>query len=462
MLKAFIHRLIGAQLERPFGYDASYLHAVADASPATFFRFSVLTGLVDRRAAPAEALAAAGLVGTLAEDCGPCTQIGVDMALKGGARPAVIRAILAGDAAAMGEAARLGYRFARASLARDLEEADGADQRAHVPDAQVRDGLRPGLLEGDGGGRGGALRAPAAAGGVSGDPVFEAERLRLQRLAYRMLGEVAEAEDVVQDAWLRWRRADRAGIADPAAWLVRAATRLSIDRLRAQKTRRAAYRGPWLPEPLIEDLAEDPLERAEEVSVAFLLALERLSPLERAVFLLHDVFDADYAAVAETLDRSEAACRQLAARARAHVRDARPRFAVSQEEATRLAMAFMAAARDNDLGRLSELLAEDAVLISDGGGKRAAALRPLVGRDDILALLKGLAWRKNWLSTSKARLVRVNGYLGAILEDEEGPVTVAFQPGAEGKIAAVYLVANPEKLTAVRAPQPSPRDQPSP
>jgi hypothetical protein len=124
MLKSLIHRLIGAQLERPFGYDASYLHAVADASPTSFFRFSVLTGLADRRAAPAEALAAAGLVGTLAEDCGPCTQIGVDIALRGGARPDVIRAILAGDEAAMGEAARLGYRFARASLSRDLEEAE--------------------------------------------------------------------------------------------------------------------------------------------------------------------------------------------------------------------------------------------------------------------------------------------------------------------------------------------------
>src|SRR5215472_14528260 len=163
---------------------------------------------------------------------------------------------------------------------------------------------------------------------------FEAQRPRLMRLAYRMLGTVTEAEDAVQDAWLRWTRAP-ADVADPAAWLVRATTRLCIDRLRAAKAERAHYKGPWLPEPLIEPLADDPLERAEDVSVAFLLALERLSPLERAVFLLHDVFDADYAAVADTLGRSEAACRQLAARARTHVRDARPRFAVSQEEAAR-------------------------------------------------------------------------------------------------------------------------------
>jgi RNA polymerase sigma-70 factor (ECF subfamily) len=206
--------------------------------------------------------------------------------------------------------------------------------------------------------------------------------------------------------------------------------------LRAAKTRREAYRGPWLPEPLIEDLAEDPLERAEEVSVAFLLALERLSPLERAVFLLHDVFDADFSAVAETLGRSEAACRQLAVRARDHVRDTRPRFSVGQEEAARLALAFMAAARDNDLEGLRNLLAEDAVLITDGGGKRSAALRPMVGRDDILA-------------TPSVRLVRVNGYLGAILDTEGGPITVAFQPGDGGRLAAIYMVVNPEKLGRV-------------
>ena len=142
---------------------------------------------------------------------------------------------------------------------------------------------------------------------------FEAHRPRLTRLAYRMLGSVAEAEDAVQDAWLRWRGAGD-DIADPAGWLVRATSRLCIDRLRAAKTRREAYHGPWLPEPLIEELTVDPVERAEDVSVAFLLALERLSPLERAVFLLHEVFDEDYAAVAETLGRSEAAVRQLASR----------------------------------------------------------------------------------------------------------------------------------------------------
>jgi len=281
---------------------------------------------------------------------------------------------------------------------------------------------------------------------VSELAAFEAERPRLARLAYRMLGSVAEAEDAVQDAWLRWRDAGAETIDDPAAWLVRATTRLCIDRLRASKRRREAYRGPWLPEPLIEDIAVDPLERAEEVSVAFLLALERLSPLERAVFLLHDVFDTDYAAIAETLDRSEAACRQLAARARSHLREARPRFPVSQDEAARLALAFMDAARRNDLTALKDLLAEDAVLITDGGGKRKAALRPLVGRDDVIALIGGLVWRGSIPMAGQMRLARINGEFGVVLQADGEVLTIAFEPGKDGKLAAIYVVRNPDKL----------------
>jgi RNA polymerase sigma-70 factor (ECF subfamily) len=283
------------------------------------------------------------------------------------------------------------------------------------------------------------------------DP-FEAQRPRLIRLAYRMLGSMAEAEDVAQDAWLRWQGAERAAIADPAAWLVRVATRLALDRLRADKARRAAYRGPWLPEPLIEDIADDPVERAEEVSVAFLLALERLSPLERAVFLLHDVFDTGYPDVAETLQRSEAACRQLAARAREHVRQAQPRFQVARDEAARLAVAFMEAARRNDLGALKALLAEDAVMITDGGGKRGAALRPLVGRDDVLRFIHGLFWRQGWPAGAElVRLARINGSPGAILRTPDGLSTIAFEPDGEGRIGAIYVVRNPDKLHALEA-----------
>jgi RNA polymerase sigma-70 factor, ECF subfamily len=279
------------------------------------------------------------------------------------------------------------------------------------------------------------------------DDAFEAQRPRLIRLAYRMLGSMAEAEDVAQDAWLRWRGADRAAIVDPTAWLVRVVTRLALDRLRADKARRAAYRGPWLPEPLIEDIAEDPVERAEEVSVAFLLALERLSPLERAVFLLHDVFETDYPDVAETLHRSEAACRQLAARAREHVRQAQPRFRVADDKAAQLATAFMAAAQRNDMAALKSLLAEDAVMITDGGGKRGAALRPLIGRDDVLSFIHGLNWRQRWPEGLQlVRLVRINGAPGAIVRATDGLATMAFEPDGEGRIGAIYVVRNPEKL----------------
>lgn len=276
--------------------------------------------------------------------------------------------------------------------------------------------------------------------------IFEANRPRLQRLAYRMLGSVAEAEDVVQDAWLRWTRAGD-DIAEPAGWLVRTTSRLCIDRLRSAKARREAYRGPWLPEPLIEELTEDPLERAEDVSVAFLLALERLSPLERAVFLLHDVFDQDYAAVAGTLGRSEAAVRQLASRARAHVQEARPRFSVDQQAAARLAAAFMRAASQGDMAALSSLLTEDAIMLSDGGGKRSAALRPLIGREDVMRMFEGLAWRGALAYEDDTfRPVRINGYPGVVLNRPDGPMTMAFQPSEDGRLAAIYIMRNPEKL----------------
>ncbi|MBL8769960.1 MAG: RNA polymerase sigma factor SigJ [Phenylobacterium sp.] len=274
---------------------------------------------------------------------------------------------------------------------------------------------------------------------------FEANRDRLKRLAYRMLGSVTEAEDAVQDAWLRWARAGE-GVTDPAAWLVRATTRLCIDRLRAAKAERAAYKGPWLPEPLIEPLTDDPVEKAEEVSIAFLLALERLSPLERAVFLLHDVFEQDYGEVAQTLGRSESAVRQLASRAREHVQDARPRFSVDRERALKLAAAFGAAAATADVRALRELLAEDAILVSDGGGKRTAALRVLVGRDDVIGLIQGIVWRHGDLGVRRVEPVRINGLPGLLIEVSDGPETFALEPSDDGRIAAVYIMRNPEKL----------------
>jgi RNA polymerase sigma-70 factor (ECF subfamily) len=287
---------------------------------------------------------------------------------------------------------------------------------------------------------------------------FEAQRGRLKRLAYRMLGSVSEAEDAVQDAWLRWTRAP-ADVADPAAWLVKATSRLCLDRLRKAKAERAAYRGPWLPEPLIEPLVEplvepfgaDPVERAEDVSVAFLLALERLSPLERAVFLLREAFDEDYAAIAETLDRSESAVRQLAARAKAHVREARPRYAVDRAAAERLAEAFLLASGSGDASGLARMLAEDAVLVSDGGGKRPAALRALAGRDDIVQFYQSIAWRRaqdpgRGAAVCGVRFAKINGLPGLVLDLDDGPQTTALELDAEGRIAAIYVVRNLEKL----------------
>jgi RNA polymerase sigma-70 factor (ECF subfamily) len=280
---------------------------------------------------------------------------------------------------------------------------------------------------------------------------FEACRPRLMRLAYRMLGQVTEAEDAVQDAWLRWRGAGVI-VEDPTAWLVRVTTRVCIDRLRAAKTRRDAYRGPWLPEPLIESM-EDPVERAEEVSIAFLLALERLSPLERAVFLLHEVFDQDYGEVAETLDRSEPAVRQLAARARKHVKDARPRFTVSPEHALALAQAFAAASNGDDPQALAALLAEDAILISDGGGKRKAALRVLSGREDVLRLYQGLRWRGALTTLQSVQGVRVNGSPGLLCRFADGPAVIAIEADDAGRVAAIYMISNPDKLAHIREPR---------
>jgi RNA polymerase sigma-70 factor (ECF subfamily) len=277
---------------------------------------------------------------------------------------------------------------------------------------------------------------------------FEAERGRLQRLAYRMLGSVSDAQDVVQDAWLRWTRAG-ADVVDPAAWLVRVTTRLCLDRLRAAKAERAAYRGPWLPEPLIEPLVEDPVERAEDISIAFLLALERLSPLERAVFLLREAFEEDYAAIASALGRSEAAVRQLAARAKAHVREAKPRCEVDRAEAERLARAFLAASASGDASAFAALLAEDAIMVSDGGGRRKAALRMLVGREDVVDLLQRVRARGGPWQVRSVRLARINGLPGVVFELDDGPQTIALEPGPDGRIAAVYVMRNPEKLSHV-------------
>jgi RNA polymerase sigma-70 factor, ECF subfamily len=272
---------------------------------------------------------------------------------------------------------------------------------------------------------------------------FEPYRKFLGGLAYRMLGSVAEADDVVQDAFLRWREVDRAGVAEPRAYLARVVSRLCLDRMKSANHRREQYVGVWLPEPVVAEPAEC---LADDLSVALLLALERLSPLERAAFLLHDVFDMDYAAVGEAIGRNEAACRQLAARAREHVRDERPRYESNDAEARTIADAFLAAAVTGDTDGLARTLAEGAVLYSDGGGKRRSALNPIVGRDRILRFSEGIRTSGGGFPlVYETRRAALNGLPGFVFHTSEGTETIAFEI-AQGKIIVIYAVRNPDKV----------------
>ncbi|MCA9596284.1 MAG: sigma-70 family RNA polymerase sigma factor [Myxococcales bacterium] len=269
---------------------------------------------------------------------------------------------------------------------------------------------------------------------------FEPHRRYLVSVAYRMLGSIAEAEDAVQDAYLRWQNVDHASVSDARAYLGKVVTRLSLDRLKSARMQREKYVGTWLPEPIVEDAGA---AAAEDVSVALMMTLERLSPLERAAFLLHDVFDLGYADIASALDRSEAACRQLAARGRTHVRENRPRFDSDRGTEQRVTEAFAVAVSTGDVTGLAAVLAEDAVLYSDGGGKRSAALNPIYGRDKILRFFLATA-RKGRLPTD-AQVVRINGHPGFLFHRDDGVETLALEI-RHGKIVAFYGVRNPEKL----------------
>ena len=273
---------------------------------------------------------------------------------------------------------------------------------------------------------------------------FEPHRTFLAGLAYRMLGSVAEAEDIVQDAFLRWREVDRAAIAEPRAYLARVVSRLCLDRMKSASHRREQYVGTWLPEPVIAEPAAD---LADDLSIALLLALERLSPLERAAFLLHDVFDMDYAAVGEAIDHTEAACRQLAARARAHVRQDRPRYPANDTEARKLVDAFLTAVATRDMGGLASLLADDAVIYSDGGGKRPAALNPIVGKDRILRFYQRPR-AKDAPTFSGLRAERDDASTAcraSCSARTRGP-RPCRSTSAGGAVVAIYQVRNPDKV----------------
>jgi RNA polymerase sigma-70 factor, ECF subfamily len=285
---------------------------------------------------------------------------------------------------------------------------------------------------------------------------FEAYRRRLLGLAYRMLGSMADAEDAVQETYLRWHAADRDRVAEPRAFLMTTTTRICLDMLTSARARREEYVGPWLPEPVVDTAALAPdshTELAEDLSIALLLTLDRLSPLERAAFLLHDVFDFSFSEVATTLQRSEVACRQLAARARAHVRAVRPRGTAPPTarpgemdvKHMRLMSAFVTATQSGDLNALMQMLANDARVETDGGGKVAAALNVIEGADRAARFLIG-ATRKGWRDDFTVRFETINGLPGVIVDGPEGPVqTAAFE--IEGDvIRALYVVRNPDKL----------------
>lgn len=287
---------------------------------------------------------------------------------------------------------------------------------------------------------------------------FERHRRRLFGLAYRMLGSVGDAEDAVQDTYIRWHRTDRSVIQTPEAWLVTACTRLCIDRLRAAKAERENYPGIWLPEPLVElevslPSAESAHEMADDLSMAMLMVMERLTPAERAAYLLREAFDYDYPQIATALKKSEAACRQLVSRAQKHLKDARPRFEADEAAARQLAEKFAAATRAGDVSVFAGLLAEDSMLWSDGGGKASAALNVIHGPDKIARFFVGIAGK---LPAGIRRVIAVvNGQPGWLLFDGDKPYLALSLDIMDGVVRNVFIMRNPDKLARLStyAPQ---------
>jgi RNA polymerase sigma-70 factor, ECF subfamily len=294
--------------------------------------------------------------------------------------------------------------------------------------------------------------------------LFERHRARLRGVAYRMLGSLGDAEDVVQDAYLRWHRAELEQIGSAEAWLTTTTARLAIDRLRALAAERRAYMGPWLPEPWLGDGAQQGqpagevapdhrLERAADLSMAFLVLLQRLSPDERAAFLLHDVFEVDYPDIAATLEKSEAACRQLVRRARSRVREGRSRFEATEEACRRLLARFLEATRTGDRARLLALFAPDATLLSDGGGKVRAARNVIRGADRVARFLLGVTRKQS--PRLEVQMATINGEPGLLRRIDGGAhSTMSFATDGH-RILEVYFVLNPDKLSHLQAPAPA-------
>jgi len=269
---------------------------------------------------------------------------------------------------------------------------------------------------------------------------FGALRPRLVRIAYRMLGSVVDAEDIAQEAFIRWMKADRSAVREPQAFLQRTVTRLCLDHLKSARQQREKYIGTWLPEPLVEDDVQD------DVTLPLMLALERLSPLERAAFLLHDVFDVPFDEIGAAIGRDPAACRQLANRARAHVRDARPRFKVERRRGLELAEAFFEASRSGDLEMLGSILAADVSLHADGGGKRPAAPEAVLGFDAVMKTHEFLATLFRAHVSKLVRVGLINGLPGFVTLEADGEFQTTALDIEDSKIAAIYVMRNPDKL----------------
>jgi RNA polymerase sigma-70 factor (TIGR02957 family) len=281
--------------------------------------------------------------------------------------------------------------------------------------------------------------------------VFDQHRNLLFAVAYRILGTVADAEDAVQDAWIKWSAADRSQVADPKAYLARIVSNLALQRLRSTRHQRETYVGPWLPEPILTsgDTADD-ITNAESVSTAMLVVLETLSPLERAVFVLKEVFDFSHAEIAEAVERSEAAVRQAAHRAREHVRARRPRFTADRSRQRDVTERFLAAATGGDINTLMELLSPDVTLWTDGGGKVRQALRPVVGAQTVAAWFAAIGkvtYQGVDPADMNAELAEINGGPGMVFSGLGRVIaTVTFDFDVDGRITAVHNVANPDKL----------------
>ena len=281
--------------------------------------------------------------------------------------------------------------------------------------------------------------------------VFASARPMLFAIAYRMLGSVMDAEDVVQDAYLRWQEAPETDVRSPRAYLTTIVTRLAINQLRAARTKRESYVGPWLPEPLVTEDTPDTVELAESLSMAFLVLLERLSPIERAVFLLYEVFDFEYADIARMVDKTEANCRQLLARAKKRLGAPRPRFEADPAQARRLTQRFTEASVAGDLDGLVALLAEDITVWADGGGKvPGAALKPVRGATPAARFVLGIMRRVVPAGTI-LRPAEINGQPGFIAYVSGRPLSALILDIRDGRIHTIYAVGNPDKLQTLPA-----------